>query len=612
MDGKKTWVGCVATSMAQIMCHFSWPERGAGCHSYSWKGKEIALDFSKQEFRWDLMLPDYKGGYTQEQAEAVARLCYACGVAVDMNYGLGGSGAEGEAQADALRDYFGYGKSTTLLDRSDFYTSDWERLMHESLMAGAPVAYMGFADGGGHAFLLDGYDGEGFFHFNWGWTGDADGYFRMSSINPYEESWPGYVYGYNRDQNAVVFALPSFIGDSPFVVMSNRGSLQARWDSGKDEAVLSGKFTYLGSAKSEVRLGVGIVFDDGNEEVLPASVFEMEPMGEIPEISFSLPELTPGAYMVYPAYHDGNGWHRISTSLGNPDAVAMVVNDGGVCFEQKNVDPLTLVSMKQNTPFYMGHPFEVEFELRNDNEFEHAMAYYVAILNGAGGLAWNFNPEVTCLLPGESATVRYQEVLPWFSGLGTYRVALAYKEGGEIRYIGSPSDFMMEIVPQGFSFEGTDVTLSKISESDQQYRLDYGIHCLEGFYCYRLRYAVFDSEGNIVLRKATVDRDFVCDGDTGSFSRNLKFEGLEDGSYTMRLYASVSVFEDDVIDDPYLPFLGEVDFTVDNSGVAPLELHDGRRRIFNLQGIELPDSSEMAPGVYVILNGSRSVKLKVD
>lgn len=167
-NGKKTWVGCVATSMAQIMRHFNWPERGVGHHSYTWNDTEIALDFSEQEFRWDLMLPDYKGGYSQEQAEAVARLSYACGVAVDMNYGLGGSGAEGEAQADALRTYFDYGKSTTLLDRSDFYTADWERLMHASLVAGAPVAYMGFANGGGHAFLLDGYDGDGFFHFNWG------------------------------------------------------------------------------------------------------------------------------------------------------------------------------------------------------------------------------------------------------------------------------------------------------------------------------------------------------------------------------------------------------------------------------------------------------------
>lgn len=167
-NGKKTWVGCVATSMAQIMHHFNWPERGTGHHSYTWNDTEIALDFSEQEFRWDLMLPDYKTGYSQEQADAVARLSYACGVAVDMNYGLGGSGAEGEEQAHALTAYFDYGKSTTLLDRSDFYTSDWERMMHESLMAGAPVAYMGFANGGGHAFLLDGYDGEGFFSFQLG------------------------------------------------------------------------------------------------------------------------------------------------------------------------------------------------------------------------------------------------------------------------------------------------------------------------------------------------------------------------------------------------------------------------------------------------------------
>ena len=32
--------------------------------------------------------------------------------------------------------------------------------------------------------MCDGYDGNGYYHFNWGWSGSSDGYFLLSSLNP--------------------------------------------------------------------------------------------------------------------------------------------------------------------------------------------------------------------------------------------------------------------------------------------------------------------------------------------------------------------------------------------------------------------------------------------
>ena len=36
----------------------------------------------------------------------------------------------------------------------------------------------------GHEFVCDGYDGNGYFHFNWGWGGMSDGYFLLDALNP--------------------------------------------------------------------------------------------------------------------------------------------------------------------------------------------------------------------------------------------------------------------------------------------------------------------------------------------------------------------------------------------------------------------------------------------
>ena len=58
-----------------------------------------------------------------------------------------------------------------------------------------------------HAFVCDGYDGEGLFHFNWGWDGKADGYFAIDFLNPLEENEP-WITGYNSGQSALLNIRP--------------------------------------------------------------------------------------------------------------------------------------------------------------------------------------------------------------------------------------------------------------------------------------------------------------------------------------------------------------------------------------------------------------------
>lgn len=54
-----------------------------------------------------------------------------------------------------------------------------------------------------HAFVCDGYDGQGLFHFNWGWDGKADGYFAIDFLNPAAEDEP-WKTGYNGSQSALL------------------------------------------------------------------------------------------------------------------------------------------------------------------------------------------------------------------------------------------------------------------------------------------------------------------------------------------------------------------------------------------------------------------------
>ena len=110
-----------------------------------------------------------------------------CGYAARMGYGLNGSGTNTRAMAQGMIDYFDYDPYTfRYVARSDFSISDWDEIIYNELSEARPVLYRGSGTkSGGHAFICDGYDGNGLYHFNWGWGGNHDGYYTLHATNPY-------------------------------------------------------------------------------------------------------------------------------------------------------------------------------------------------------------------------------------------------------------------------------------------------------------------------------------------------------------------------------------------------------------------------------------------
>jgi len=63
---------------------------------------------------------------------------------------------------------------------------DWDSLLIAHLDQEIPMYYAGWSvpDTNGHAFVCDGYQGNDYFHFNWGWNGSYDGYFYTDDLTP--------------------------------------------------------------------------------------------------------------------------------------------------------------------------------------------------------------------------------------------------------------------------------------------------------------------------------------------------------------------------------------------------------------------------------------------
>lgn len=198
--------GCVATAMAQVMAYYKYPKQlKADIPGYvnRWNGIPMEIPTITQEegvYDWDNMLPKYnkEANATQQQKDAVAKLMYHCGAAVQMNYGPESAAS---VSATKLAKYFGYDADLMMdLNRSSFTLDKWMQIIDTELAAGRPVLYSGQASDGGHQFICDGKDGEGLYHINWGWSGSQNGYFDLSLLNP-EKGGTGSgssTEGYNR------------------------------------------------------------------------------------------------------------------------------------------------------------------------------------------------------------------------------------------------------------------------------------------------------------------------------------------------------------------------------------------------------------------------------
>ena len=184
---QKSVTGCVATAMAMVMNYHQYPGKGKGSKSYKTAtlGININYDFSNVTFDWSKMLPEYvSGSYSPEQANAVAELMYACGIAVEMDYNPSGSGAFSQQIPQAMIDYFGYDENATYYTRDCFSYNDWVSMIKEEIAEGRPILYNGTSKEGGHQFIFDGYDESNLVHINWGWGGSNNGYFEISSLEP--------------------------------------------------------------------------------------------------------------------------------------------------------------------------------------------------------------------------------------------------------------------------------------------------------------------------------------------------------------------------------------------------------------------------------------------
>lgn len=184
-DGESSLTGCTQTAMAIIMHYNRWPERAQGTSepfTTLTKGLNVPSRDLNHAYDWDNMLEEYvEGEYSAVEGDAVAVLMADLGHSFQADYSAIGTAAL--PNSVALYENYGYSPSSYYAMRDYYSAENWNALLRSEIDANRPVFYSAYtADEAGHAFVIDGYDDNDYFHVNWGWGGMSDGFFKIEGL----------------------------------------------------------------------------------------------------------------------------------------------------------------------------------------------------------------------------------------------------------------------------------------------------------------------------------------------------------------------------------------------------------------------------------------------
>lgn len=401
INGKRPPTGCVATAMAQVMYYWKYPEIGEGTGTAT-AGSKQTMDLGERAFEWDKMLPRYTSGhYTDEQADAVAYLMKACGYGATMVYGIGGSGAPGPQAGISMIQNFRYDPGMKRALRCTFRDSDWAALIYEQLLNVGPVIYDGESPEGGHCFVVDGYDGNGYFHLNWGWGGSSNGFYLLTALNPTSQGSGGSFGGFNSNQG-IMYDIKKGNGQSNLNVQTEGqltlfGNLNATvnnssqitleltdWnaDSAGYANLSMGNVTMsfavaFQSVDEAGNVGGEITYVEASVPTLPGSVNTIY-AGSLYPSSMIKPRLRfpdtlgEGTFKATICYKESgkNEYEYFDVPFGYHDYFYVTRLGRSYKVDSFSVGHITIESADILSPLYYGYPCLVEFTFKNDTDEE--------------------------------------------------------------------------------------------------------------------------------------------------------------------------------------------------------------------------------------------------
>ncbi len=197
-SGKRSVAGCPAVAMAQILNYhrttqnIQFDDEDDYFHNYAGNRYTIDDDFEEYDFpsfpelnNYLITLEDHYLNEIPLTDDDKAAITFSCGIAAKQVYHPSGSGTWGVNQAFDAYKRFHFDDIELLQEGPDVYTR-----LQSNILDSLPVHIAVVDDLSnptkGHNMVVDGYNDEGYYHINFGWSGSYDGWYMLPEELPFE------------------------------------------------------------------------------------------------------------------------------------------------------------------------------------------------------------------------------------------------------------------------------------------------------------------------------------------------------------------------------------------------------------------------------------------
>ena len=608
--------GCVATASAQVMRYHKYPAKGTGSISYDYStpydGKKTnSMDFSSVTFDWANMSDTYTdGSYTNAQATAVATLMKAVGAAAQMQYGPNESGASTIEQWISLYTYFGYSKSAAYNDRSWYGLYDWEDLIYNSLKNDGPALLGGQSGTGGHAFVCDGYQSDGFFHINWGWGSMSDGYFLLTALTPASQGTGGSQGGYNFEQNAITGIRPSSATNDVVNYQMVARDINVEAGNNRQLKIKYAWLNYSSATLNNVKIGVRI---NGKDYWINTDISSMTPAQGLTFnnlVDINLTGLEAGTYKAYPVYKCDevpNG-ALMKTDITTEPYIDLTIDASGNVKASLPKTDIKVSDFKFDTQFYIGQQFSFSASITNNGATEYIGSVSAIIIPSGSSQATIVSQLAVNIEAGDSQSVTFTGTVPNLTA-GTYQLYLAnVTDNGAITLLSEPQNItLIKGATPVLSVKNISVAnASAVDPGDIQ--VTFTVTNVGGPFSGSLKVYIFPYiPGTSVSSVGSFNTPLIqvpANSNSGvSFTVSGTFEQGEPGkTYALAFYSGSTQ-----LSDPDGRFTLSSTSGIDSVDAdAPMEV----TAIYNINGQLLPttDPSSLTPGLYILVTPQGPVK----
>ncbi len=176
----RTIVGCTAVAMAQVLWYWRWPDYVIMYESINMAGTPYG-ETSRHYYDWDNMPASINNSTLMYQVDMVAGLLRDCGYAAHTLYMYDGSESIPTKLTYALEHYYNFHVNPCF----EYSWMDFGPILQYEIANNRPIICQAGNNGGGHTFVIDGYDpATNKYHVNWGW-GWADDVMWDIGLNGY-------------------------------------------------------------------------------------------------------------------------------------------------------------------------------------------------------------------------------------------------------------------------------------------------------------------------------------------------------------------------------------------------------------------------------------------